>query len=112
LGLGNSIWASSLVLESFMGGLGIGNGLVGRYGDGLRHPLRLYAMLELGIAVSGFGLVVLLPVITPVLVPVFRPFLNAAWSLNGLRGEDDEKLLLMAAEPAAHRGYSLGLQDR
>jgi spermidine synthase len=106
LGLGNSIWASSLVLASFMGGLGIGNGLVGRYGDRLRHPLRLYAVLELVIAVSGFGLVVLLPVITPVLVPVFRPFLDAAWGLNGLRLSISFGLLLI---PAVAMGCTMPL---
>ncbi len=106
LGLGNSIWASSLVLAAFMGGLGIGNGLVGRYGDRLRHPLRLYAVLELVIAVSGFGLVVLLPVITPVLIPVFRPFLDAAWGLNGLRLAVSFGLLLL---PAAAMGCTMPL---
>lgn len=106
LGLGNSIWASSVVLASFMGGLGIGNGLVGRYGDGLRHPLRLYAMLELVIAVSGFGLVVLLPVITPVLAPMFRPLLDASWGLNGLRLAVSFGLLLI---PAVAMGSTMPL---
>ena len=85
LGLGNSIWASSIVLAAFMGGLGIGNGWVGHYGDRLRDPLRIYAALEGAIAISGFALVLLLPEVTPALAPVFRPFLDAAWGLNGLR---------------------------
>ena len=32
LALGNSVWASSLVLAGFMGGLALGNGLAGRLG--------------------------------------------------------------------------------
>jgi spermidine synthase len=106
LGLGNSIWASSVVLAAFMGGLGIGNGLVGRCGDRLRDPLRLYAALELAIAISGFGLVALLPVIAPALVPVFRPFLDAAWGLNALRLAVSFGLLLI---PAAAMGCTMPL---
>jgi len=106
LGLGNSIWASSVVLAAFMGGLGIGNGWVGRYGDRLRDPLRLYAALELAIAISGFGLVVLLPVVTPALVPVFRPFLDTAWGLNALRLAVSFGLLLI---PAAAMGCTMPL---
>ena len=106
LGLGNSIWASSIVLAAFMGGLGIGNGWVGRYGDRLRDPLRLYAALECAIALSGFGLVLLLPVVTPALAPVFRPFLDAAWGLNGLRLAVSFSLLLI---PAAAMGCTMPL---
>lgn len=32
LAFGNSLWATSVVLASFMGGLAIGNGVVGRWG--------------------------------------------------------------------------------
>ena len=46
LAFGNSVWASSLVLSSFMGGLALGNGLAGRYGDRLRNPIRAYAIAE------------------------------------------------------------------
>ncbi len=106
LGLGNSIWASSVVLAAFMGGLGIGNALVARHGDRLRHPLRLYAALELSIAASGFGLVALLPAIAPFLVVALRPFLEAAWSLNGLRLAVSFGLLLI---PAVAMGSTLPL---
>jgi len=106
LGLGNSIWASSVVLASFMGGLGIGNGLVARYGDRLRHPLRLYAALELVIAISGFGLVALLPAITPLLAAALRPFVDAAWMLNGTRLAVSFGLLLV---PAVAMGSTLPL---
>ena len=33
LALGNTVWASSLVLAGFMGGLGLGNGLAARSGE-------------------------------------------------------------------------------
>jgi spermidine synthase len=83
--LGNSVWASSLVMASFMGGLAIGSILSSRRGDRLRDPVRFYALLEGTIAISGYGLVLLLPTITPLLAPLFRPFLETPVLLNGLR---------------------------
>ena len=56
LTLGNSVWANSLVVSSFMGGLALGNALAARYGDSLDRPVRIYAYLELMIGVIGFGL--------------------------------------------------------
>lgn len=46
--------ASSVVMAIFMGGLGIGNAILGRRVDHMRQPLRLYGLLEAGIAVSAF----------------------------------------------------------
>jgi len=54
--LGNSVWASSLVLASFMGGLALGNGLAARYAGRARRPLRTYALLETVIGGTGLGL--------------------------------------------------------
>ena len=48
LALGNSVWASSLVLAGFMGGLGLGNGLAAWHGDRVGRPVRAYAALEVG----------------------------------------------------------------
>ena len=46
LALGNTVWASSIVLSSFMGGLALGNGLTARHGWKIQRPLRFYARLE------------------------------------------------------------------
>ncbi len=83
--LGNSVWASSMVLSSFMAGLALGNALAGRFGPGFAAPLRVYAMLEIGIGFSGLALVVVLPSLTRVFAPVFGPFLDRPWILNPLR---------------------------
>ena len=45
LAFGNSVWATTLVLSSFMGGLAVGNGVVARLGGRIGRPLRLYAVL-------------------------------------------------------------------
>jgi predicted membrane-bound spermidine synthase len=49
---GASTAASSAVLAVFMGGLGIGNAVLGKLADRARRPLSFYAMLELLIAVT------------------------------------------------------------
>jgi spermidine synthase len=85
LAFGNSVWASSLVLSGFMGGLALGNALAARYGDLLRNPVRAYAIAEVTIAVTGIGLVYLLPVFGVALAPWFRPLLEQPWVLNPLR---------------------------
>jgi len=51
LTFGNTAWASALVLTSFMSGLAAGNLLAARMTP--RNALRLYALLEAGIAVSA-----------------------------------------------------------
>jgi len=54
--IGGTAVANTIVLATFMGGLALGNSLFGRLADRPRtNPLRLYAMLEVGI-----GLVCLL----------------------------------------------------
>ena len=50
---GASTAASSAVLAVFMGGLGIGNAVLGKYADRLRSPLIFYALLELSIALAA-----------------------------------------------------------
>lgn len=85
LAFGNSVWASTVVFSSFMAGLALGNGLAARLVPRIRRPLRLYAILEVVVAVSGVALVWLLPLSTTALLPVLRPFLDQPAVLNPLR---------------------------
>src|SRR6185312_14048351 len=57
LAFGNSVWASSIVLSGFMAGMAAGYGLGGRIGRTTKQPLRLFALLEATVAVSGCALV-------------------------------------------------------
>ena len=82
---GNSVWASSLVLAGFMGGLALGNALAARLRPRQFRAIRTYAMLELAIGISGFALVVGLPWLTTLLASVFGPLLSSPWIANPLR---------------------------
>ena len=73
---GNSVWAGTVVLTSFMGGLALGNALAARYGGRVARPLVLYARLEILIALTGAALVLILPFLSGWLVPLFRPLLD------------------------------------
>jgi spermidine synthase len=106
LAFGNSVWASSLVLSGFMGGLALGNAVAARFGDRLGNPVRLYAIVELAIAVSGVGLVFLLPVFGVALAPWFRSLMEQPWLLNPLRLFIAFLLLLI---PSAAMGVTLPL---
>jgi len=85
LALGNSIWASSVVLAGFMGGLALGNGMAGRVGHRIARPLLAYAGLELAIGGAGIGLVYGLPQLGPWLAPVLRTFLELPVAVHAIR---------------------------
>ena len=53
LRLGTTTAALTAVLAAFMLGLAIGSWIFGRLADKVRHPIRLYALLEAGICVSA-----------------------------------------------------------
>lgn len=79
LAFGNSVWASSITLAAYMGGLGLGNVLAGRYGHLVRRPVRTYALIELVIAFTGALLVPLLPALAALLAPVLGLAENGSW---------------------------------
>jgi spermidine synthase len=83
--LGNTIWASSVVLSSFMSGLAIGSVLAARLADRIRDFLRTYAALEIVVAVTGLGLTVALPGFSTLLKPIMRAGLETSWLVNLVR---------------------------
>ncbi len=56
LTLGNTVYATSIVVSVFMGGLALGALIMGRYCDSVNRRLRLYALLETLITVSALSL--------------------------------------------------------
>lgn len=81
--LGSNVWASSIVLGAFMAGLAVGNALALRGSARVTRPLRLYALLELGVGVAGTAVVLAAPLLTVALAPLFR-WLGGAAALTNL----------------------------
>ncbi len=77
---GNTAYAVATTLAAFMGGLALGSALFGRRADVSPNPLRLYAGIELGIAVTGGLTPLVLPAISPALAAVVR-------AVGGVSGE-------------------------
>src|ERR1051326_9282517 len=75
LAFGNSIWAAALILSSFMAGLALGTAIAAST-KFRSQPLKLYAALEITVAVFGCTIVFALPIIGELLRPLFQ----ALWS--------------------------------
>ncbi len=83
--LGSTVWASSIVLASFMAGLAVGNGLAARRAGRCARPLRAYAALELAVAVSATAAMLVTPLLGTWLAPLFRAAGGAGGLLDLLR---------------------------
>src|SRR5579862_7065474 len=51
---GSTIYAQTVVLAAFMGGLALGNKLFGRWADKLQKPVRVYGYLEIAVGLYAF----------------------------------------------------------
>jgi spermidine synthase len=85
LALGNSVWAGSMVLASFMAGLALGNLVAGRFGHRCSRPILMYGILEIIIGICGVALVVFYPSFNSFLVPVLRPLIDQPLIINPIR---------------------------
>jgi spermidine synthase len=101
---GNTVWASSLVLASFMGGLALGSYAASSRGERLSRPLRAYAALEIVVATSGVALVLALPHLSEGLAPVFSGLVDRPAILQALRLTVAFGLMLL---PSAAMGATL-----
>jgi spermidine synthase len=72
--VGHTTYGLTTVLAAFMAGLGLGGWLGGRLVERVRSPLRTYALLEVGIAITGVGLGPVLLSLEPVFGVVYRAF--------------------------------------
>ena len=109
LALGNGVWATSIVLASFMAGLALGNALAARYASRVGRPLVAYALLEGTVAAIGVGLVFAWPALGTLLAPRFGAILDAPLALNAARLAVAFLLMLL---PAAAMGATLPLVAR
>src|SRR5205814_7345187 len=85
LAFGNSVWAASLILSSFMAGLALGNAIAASSRIRRWRPLYLYAFLEVLVALLGCTIVLGLPVIGQLLRPIWQMLWNHQPTLLGLR---------------------------
>ncbi len=74
LTLGNTVYATSIVVSVFMGGLALGALVMSRYCDRVRARLRLYALLETLVTISALSLPWLLKLADPVYVWFYRRY--------------------------------------
>ena len=64
--VGSSAISLAVLLGTFMGGMCLGSLLLPRLVSGRRHPLRVYAVLELGIGAIGLGVLYGMPYVEQV----------------------------------------------
>lgn len=82
---GATAFATSTILASFFTGLALGSFYFGRVADRSRNPLRLYALLEMGIGVFAFLMPILFAGLTLLYVWVSRRFGIGYYPLNLVR---------------------------
>jgi len=109
LAFGSSVWASAVVLSSFMAGLALGNGLAARHAARFAHPLRAYACLELSIAMSGLALASTLPFLIAAVGSLVQPIAGHGWAVHLVRLAAS---FLLCVVPATAMGATLPLVVR
>lgn len=85
LAFGNSVWSAALILSSFMAGLALGNALASALKIQRIPPLKLYALLEIGIALFGCTIVFGIPLLGEWLRPIFQMLWGHEALMNVLR---------------------------
>ena len=76
---GNTTWATATLLAVFMGGLGLGALLFGRWADRWTRPLRLYAAMEVAIGLFALASPFLISWLDGAYVLVYRSWGNLPW---------------------------------
>src|SRR5438067_5258176 len=85
LAFGNSVWATALILSSFMAGLALGNAIAASSKIRRWRPLHLYAVLEILVALLGCTIVFGLPLVGVWLRPIWQMLWNFQPTLLALR---------------------------
>jgi spermidine synthase len=91
---GSTIYAQTVVLASFMGGLALGNRIFGGWSDRLRQPVQTYGFLEIAIGIYAFSYPALDRLTNHVFVALGTPLVEHAGLLLALKGVLSAALLL------------------
>ncbi len=68
---GTTIYATSIIIASFLLGLALGSWIGGKYSDRMNNPLRFYGIVELGIGSYGIMLIPLFSTLPYVYVNIY-----------------------------------------
>jgi spermidine synthase len=79
--VGVDVYAVTTAVSAFFAGLAVGGAVFGRRSDSLARPLRLFAALEAGTGVLGFGATLLLAHTAPAFVSVEAVSSPLGWAL-------------------------------
>ena len=82
---GSTIFATSAILTTFMAGLALGSYLLGRIVDRLGRPLRIYAVLECGIAIFALLSPFFLDLLKAIYILIYRNLSVNFYSLTVIR---------------------------
>src|SRR6266481_6470349 len=104
LAFGNSVWSAALILSSFMAGLALGSAIAASWTLWRLRPLRVYAGLEVAVALFGCTLVFGLPLLGEWMRPVFQALWNHQELLNVFRFSMSFLILLI---PTTAMGLTL-----
>ena len=105
--VGVSIYAITAVICTFMAGMALGSWLIGRYGERLGDPLRVYGVIEAIIGAYALVTPLIFEAFLPVYTAGFRVFDGAV--LQAFRVVISAGLLLL---PTALMGGTLPLLSR
>ena len=82
---GATAFATAAILAAFFSGLALGSLYFGRLVDRGRNPLRIYALLEIGLGLCAFLMPVIFSALDGVYVEVARRFEMGFYSLSLVR---------------------------
>ncbi len=91
---GSTIYAQTVVLAVFMGGLALGNRLLGIWADRLPNPVRVYGCLEIAVGIYAFLFMTLDGLVNRIFVALGTPIVAHATLLLFLNGVLAAVLLL------------------
>jgi predicted membrane-bound spermidine synthase len=91
---GSTVYAQTVVLAVFMGGLALGNRLFGGRADGARQPVKIYGLLEIGIGLYALLFPALDRLTDRIFIILGTPIAGHAGWLLALKGVLSAALLL------------------
>src|SRR6516165_7508130 len=79
--VGVEVFAITTAISAFFGGLALGGLLFGRWADGTSRPIRLYAVLEASISITGVATTLALARTAPLFAAVESDSSLLAWAM-------------------------------